>query len=505
MLMDTTPYWYENSAPLHCSPLQESIEVDVLVIGGGITGVTTAYLLARENLRVALLEARCIGCGDTGHTTAHITYMTDTRLSQLVSTRSRKDAALVWKAGADAMNFIEETVQAEGIDCALIRVPGYLEAAVGGNEMEATRLGEEAQLARELGFKADVIKNGPVTGRAAIRFADQMQFHPLRYIIALARSARQRGCHIFEKTRVTKLTGDSHRALAGDHAIHYKHAVIATHVPLEGNAGILGGALFQTKLALYSTYAVAARIPASSAREMIWSDTGQPFFYLRIERFGDQAYAILGGEDHKTGQETHPTEKFERVRHKLNELFPESEITHAWSGQVVETIDGLPFIGPMGDTQFVATGYSGNGMTFGTVAAFMARDWILARTNPWSSLFDPKRASLSAIGTYLRENIDYPTHMLMDRLRTKEANPEALANGCGQALKYGGKQLAAYRDPSGKLHLNSAVCPHMGCIVAWNEAEETWDCPCHGSRFQATGEVIRGPAEANLEPHKNNT
>ena len=500
-LMDTTPYWHKDTKTLNYPSLQEEIEVDVLVIGGGITGVTTAYLLTLEGFRVALAEARQIGSGDTGHTTAHITYMTDTRLTELVSTRSRRDARLAWEAGAAAMGFIERTVQKEGIECAFKRVPGYLEAAVGADEAETDRLKEEAKLARELGFEANFIEEGPATGRAAICFPHQMQFHPLQYITALAEAAQQRGCLIFEETRITELKNDFNRALAGKHAINYKHAILATHVPIEGNAGILGGAFFQTKLALYSTYAIAARISTSASQEMIWSDTDEPFFYLRTEHFDDQLYAILGGEDHKTGQETHTAERFDRVRNKLAELFPESEVTHSWSGQVVETLDGFPFIGPMGDTQFIATGYSGNGMTFGTVAALMAHDWIQGQMSPWASLFDPKRASLSALGDYLSENIDYPTRMVMDRIRTTEADPHSLENGSGKILEYEGKRIAAHRDHNGMLHLNSAVCPHMGCIVAWNEAEETWDCPCHGSRFRATGEVIGGPAETRLEPH----
>lgn len=497
--MKTTPYWLDGvnwSFP----PLREDTHAEVLVIGGGITGITTAWLLAREGVRVVLVDREDPARRDTGHTTAHLTYMTDTRLSDLVAAFGGREALLAWQAGAAAMDLICQATTELKLDCELKTVPGYLVAAKGDDITgERATLAQEAEWARQAGFDVRLIDEAPVTGRPGIRFADQMEFHPVRYLQGLAKEAESKGARIFANTEVTAFEDEPRRVKAGRHRIHYDHVVIATHVPLQGNAGTFGAALFQTKLALYSSYAVAARIPAASVKEMIWSDTADPFLYLRMFRTGDSGIAILGGEDHKTGQ-VEPTEEcYRKLEQALAKMVPEAVVTHRWSGQVVETVDGLPYIGESGDGQYVATGFSGNGMTFGTVAAIMARDWVKDVRNPWSKLFDPGRKTGSAVLEYVKENADYPARMVTDRLKVKKGDPADLAPGEGKVMIRDGKRVAACRDASGEIHLCSAVCPHLGCIVAWNAAEGTWDCPCHGSRFTAEGRVIAGPAESDLK------
>lgn len=262
---------------------------------------------------------------------------------------------------------------------------------------------------------------------------------------------------------------------------------------------MLGAALFQTKLALYSTYAIAARTPSDQVKELIWSDTADPFRYLRMEKLDDSGLVIFGGEDHKTGQESDTAACFDRLEERLARWLPEAVVTHRWSGQVVETVDGMPFIGEAGNNQFIATGFSGNGYTFGTVAALMARDWARGVVHPWTEAFDPGRKSPRSIKDYAKENADFPACMIRDRLKTPTGNPDDLGKGEAQVMEHHCERVAAYRDPEGQLHVRSAVCPHLGCIVAWNPAEKTWDCPCHGSRFEAAGKVIAGPAESDLE------
>ena len=496
----TRPYWLDPPAGPVFPTLAEDIETEVLVIGGGITGVTTAWLLAREGRQVTLVERETIGARDSGHTTAHLTYMTDTRLSELIATFSRKQAQLAWQAGQESMKLIRDTVESLAIDCNFSIVPGYLAAAEEADQsLEGISLRHEADLARELGF--DVVIDGinPVTKSTAICFPDQMRFHPLKYLRALAQDAARHGARILENTEVASFEDDPQRVTAANHDIRYQKVVIATHVPLQGVANTLGAALFQTKLALYSTYAIAARIPASYVQELIWSDTADPFRYLRIEKLGDSGLAIFGGEDHKTGQETDTAACFTRLEQRLARWLPEAVVTHRWSGQVVETVDGLPFIGESAENQFIATGFSGNGYTFGTAAAIMARDWTKGAEHPWSEVFKPGRKSPPSIKEYLKENADFPVHMIRDRVKIPEGEPDKLMPDEAQVMEHDGERIAAYRDPQGELHVCSAICPHLGCIVAWNPAERTWDCPCHGSRFAASGRVIAGPAESDLK------
>lgn len=481
-------------------PLAEGLEVDVLVVGGGITGVTAAYLLAKEGLSVALLERDRLGARDTGHTTAHLTYMTDVRLSDLVSTHNRDAAKQAWDAGLAAMELIESNVEELGIDCSLAKVSGYLATAKGDDPREeSTQLNHEAILARQMGFDAHFIDSDPVTHRPGIRFGNQMEFHPLRYIDALASAAVRLGAKIFGDTEVTEFPEEG-MAKSGPHQIRYRKAFIATHVPLQGTASTVGAALFQTKLALYTTYAVRADMNGLALPEMIWSDTGDPFLYLRIQNDRNGPLCILGGEDNKTGQEDSAESRFRNLERELQRLVPGASVTHRWCGQVVETVDGLPFIGPTSEREFIATGFSGNGMTYGTAAAIMFRDWITGDRNPWARLFDPSRRTASALGEHLRENKDYPVRMVTGRLHLREGSPTELRPGEAALLKHDGDRIAAHRSREGELSVCSAICPHMGCVVAWNDADETWDCPCHGSRFRANGDVIAGPAETGLKP-----
>ncbi len=218
-----------------------------------------------------------------------------------------------------------------------------------------------------------------------------------------------------------------------------------------------------------------------------------------MQEEGDGCICILGGGDHRTGQESETGGRYHSLEARLEKLFPGAEITHRWSGQVIETVDGLPFIGATSDNQFIATGFSGDGMTFGTVAAMMVRDWICGDKSPWSRLLSPSRRTISSALEYVRENVDFPIRMITDRLQVEKGDPETIAPGSAAVFKFHGKRVAAFRSPEGKLHVCSAICPHLGCIVAWNPAEQTWDCPCHGSRFRPDGKVIAGPAEAGLQ------
>ena len=277
----------------------------------------------------------------------------------------------------------------------------------------------------------------------------------------------------------------------------YVDVILATHNPLMGNAGLLRATLFQTKLSLYTSYALGARLPTRPLEAGLFWDTADPYSYLRIERTPDGPYAIYGGEDHKTGQVTDTVAVYERLEQHLRRILPDAEIDARWSGQVIETPDGLPYIGEITDRQFVATGFAGNGMTFGTLSAMMAVDAIQGQSNDWEKLFSPHRKKFRhAAMDYLRENKDYPVHLVRDRLAKPEADSlREVAAGEGRVIKFGKRKVAAHRDSHGRVQMCSAICTHLQCVVGWNSAEQTWDCPCHGSRFHPDDRVISGPAE----------
>lgn len=497
--MDTHPLWTDLRFMPQYPELEENLEVDVLIIGGGITGVSTAHLLSNCGLSVVLVERGRLGEGDTSHTTAHLTYMTDTRLSDLLSVCGREKTRIAWKAGRAAIEHIQSTSGALDHDVGLTRVPGYLVASGRQDlERERDRLFKEAAEARDMGFDVTPVQSVLPSGAPGIRFEGQMKFHPLKYISGIASLAADRGVRIFEHTNVTSFGGEPDNVMANGHRIVFQKVIVATHVPLQGMRGTWRAALFQTKLASYSTYALAARIPKGLLPEMIWSNTEEPFHYLRVDAGEAEDTVIFGGEDHKTGVVADTAACYSRLEEKLGTLVPVSTVTHRWCGQVVETVDGLPYIGENASGQFIATGFSGNGLTFGVAAAIMAADWVEDRRNPWEDCFSPTRVELAALPRYVAENKDFPYHMVKDRLGIpKDAVPP---RGEGIVSEINGEKVAVYCAPDGEIHSCSAICPHLGGIVVWNPAELTWDCPCHGSRFTHDGDLIAGPAEKGLEP-----
>lgn len=489
--------WLKTSSMPKFPKLAGEIEVDVLIVGGGITGISTAYLLKRAGCRVAIVDQADIGGGETGHTTAHLTFVTDARLSELAKNIGKPRAQAFWSAGLGAMRQIQQTAEDLRIDCELRQVPGYLFAAPDKDTTkEREDLEADALLAGELGFDADFLPEDPVFRRPAIRFPNQSKFHPLKYLQALVQEIPGEGSHIFCQTSGSDIDGDKHELRTDRGVIHYDAIVAATHVPIQGERGTLGAALFQTKLAAYSTYAIEAGI--DDIPESLFWDTNDPYLYFRFDRRDGNCSVIIGGEDHKTGQEGNTEACYDRLETTLKERFPSARPHHRWSGQVLETPDGLPFIGEVGPRQYIATGFSGNGMTLGTFSAMMIRDLITGKSNWWTEIFSPQRKPLSDIGEYLRENKDFPAHLIKDYLKAP-APLDDIRRHSGAIVKIDGKKRAVYCDEHGNHTILSPVCPHMGCIVGWNEAEKTWDCPCHGSRFGAKGDLIAGPAESNLK------
>jgi glycine/D-amino acid oxidase-like deaminating enzyme/nitrite reductase/ring-hydroxylating ferredoxin subunit len=500
--MGMKSHWITRTKMPRFGKVTRDVKADVVIIGGGITGITAAYLLKKAGRSVALLERDRCALVDTGHTTAHLTYVTDARLSELVKTFGKDHAQAVWDAGQAALAQIDTLVNEEQIDCGFGRVPGYLNAPwqKDVDKAEIERLKEDADLAAEMGFDSHFLESVPLAKRPGVRFANQAKFHPLRYLAGLLPRIARDGSHIFENSEVTEFQNEPLGVKVNGHVVRCDYLVIATHVPLMGLTGLVSATLFQTKLASYSSYAVGAKAPKGSLPEAIFSDTDDPYHYLRIDRLPRHDYAIFGGEDHKTGQEADSEACVKRLKETLSSIVPTAKVDASWTGQVIETPDGLPYIGEIVERQFVATGFAGNGMTFGTLGGMMAVDAVLGKKNPWRDLFDVNRKKLSSAWDYLKENVDYPYYYLKGKLAAAEGSKrEDVERGEGKILKVDGQRVAAYRDQHGKMTMLSPVCTHMGCIVHWNQADSTWDCPCHGSRFQATGEILAGPAETPLE------
>jgi glycine/D-amino acid oxidase-like deaminating enzyme/nitrite reductase/ring-hydroxylating ferredoxin subunit len=501
--MRNVPFWID-SGPIQRFPkLRSNITVDVVVVGAGVTGITAAYLLKKAGSTVALIERERVASMDTGHTTAHLTYITDDQLQRLVRNFGRDHAQAAWDAGAAAIDEIEQIVQEEAIKCEFMRVPAYVHVRVGGSiKKEASSLKKEAGLAAKLGFDAAYLDSTPYFNLPAVRFANQAKFHPRKYLRALVSKIPGTGSHVFERSAAAEFDTEKRRVKVNRNWISFDRVVMATNNPLVGLASVTDATLLQTKLSLYTSYALSGRLPSDTLPQALFWDTRDPYDYLRVDRHSGFDYLVYGGEDHKTGQKKETKRAYARLLLRLRKIIPEARVDHRWSGQIISTPDGLPYIGENAERQFVATGYCGNGITFGTVAAMMARDWTAGRKNPWKDLFAVDRKKIKgATWNYLRENADYPYYMIKDRLARPEADSvNELKRGNGMIIGSRGKKVAVFRGRNGKVHRLSPVCPHLGCLVRWNPAESTWDCPCHGSRFKPTGEVIAGPAEEALAP-----
>ena len=501
--MRNVPVWIDDTPIRKFPKLQRNISTDVLVVGAGVTGITVAYLLKKAGSTVALIERERVASIDTGHTTAHLTYVTDVGLQRLARNFGEDHAQAAWDAGAAAIDEIEGIVEEEEIECEFARVPAYLHAQVGASsKKEASSLKKEADRAAKCGFDATYLDSAPYFNLPAVRFANQAKFHPRKYLRSLVAKIPGSGSHVFEKSAASEFDAKKHRVKVNRNWISFDRVVMATNNPLVGLASVTAATLLQTKLSLYTSYAFGARVPIGTIPEGVFWDTRDPYDYLRIDKRSGFDYVVFGGEDHKTGQKRNTKRAYTRLLARLKKIIPQAQVDHRWSGQIISTRDGLPYIGENAERQFIATGYCGNGITFGTVAAMMASDWTAGRKNPWTKLFAVDRKKIKgAAWNYFRENKDYPYYMIKDRLARPEADSvRELRPGDGMIIGRLGKKVAAFRDPKGHIHRLSPVCTHLGCLVRWNPSESTWDCPCHGSRFKPTGEVIAGPAEEPLSP-----
>ncbi len=477
--------------------LQADRTVDVAIVGAGITGLTAATLLKKAGLSVAVIEADGVAEGVSGFTTAHITEALDRSCGQLIKDFGEDNARLAAESGRVALARIAGFVREEGIACDFARVPAfqYTEDAETVSELAAER-----KAAASIGSKVTLTRTVPLPFKVAgaLRFDRQAQLHPRRYLLPLALAIPGNGSHVFERTRVVEVEdGEPCRVVTAQGTVSARHVIVATHAPFEN-------ILLQTKIASYRSYVLALRLKDGEEPPLgLFWDTEDPYHYIRSQASDRGPLLIVGGEDHKTGQDEDTTERFEALLAFAAARFKVASVQYRWSAQVIEPMNGLPFIGrdPGSAHVYVATGYSGTGMTLGTLAAMINTDLILGRKNPYQDLYDPNRFKAKAsIVDFVKENVDYPVQLVKDRLKAVETTSLAdVAKGEGKIVDLAGEKTAVYRDEHGLLHAVSPVCTHMGCLVGFNNAEKTWDCPCHGSRFDKDGKVLNGPAVTPLE------
>ena len=495
--------WMATVDTPECPPLARDEHAEVCVVGAGIAGLTTAYLLLRGGKTVIVIDDGPIAGGVSARTTAHLSNAFDDRYYAVERLHGEGGARLVAESHTAAIDAIEVIVNEERIECDFERCDGYLVVAPGrpldelDTELEAAWRAGLSEVERVERVPLDFHEFGP-----ALRFPQQAQFHPLKYLSGLTQAILRRGGRVYAHTHATRVEGGerAHVETAGGAIIAADAVVVATNTPINDQLVI------HTKQAPYRTYVVGARVPAASLPTMLLWDTLEDYHYVRVHRgYEGRDVLIVGGEDHKTGQADDFEKRYARLEEWARMRFPMIEgFDFHWSGQVLEPIDYVAFIGrnPTDDDNiYIVTGDSGNGMTHGTIAGLLLTDLICKRPNRWEPLYDPSRITIRAAGEFALENLNVAAQFADYATPGEVKSTDDIAPGSGAIVRRGLKKIAAYRDENGVLHCYAAACTHLKCIVRWNGGEKTWDCPCHGSRFdKIDGRPINGPARHNLGP-----
>lgn len=524
----TQPVWYDSIEPPEFDKLARDARADICIVGAGIAGLTSAYLLARAGKSVLVLDEKPVGGGESGRTSAHLASAIDDRFVTIENNLGLEASMIQYESHAAAIDRIEQMCREESIDCDFARLDGYLFVADGDDPL---LLAKECDAARRAGFTdVGLLDRAPITGLRAgscLRFPRQARFHPLKYLFGLSRALEKLGVRIFCGKRVCDLAGDGPvvARLDGGVMVRADYGISATNVPTPINnwMGIY------TKQASYRSYVIAMEVPPGLISDALYWDTKDPYHYARLSKSGDgKMLLVVGGEDHRVGTEgdsASMSKRFEALEvwtrqhfcreHDSNTLGP---VISRWSGQVAEPDDGVAFIGRVPSREhrncFVITGDSGMGLTGGTAGAMLVSELILKggegkedrNVHPWADLYDPSRKPLKSLGAaveFVKENAAAASHMTEYLTPGDVESIDHIAPGEGAVLREGLSKVAVYKEKNGTVHKCSAICTHLKCIVQWNGLEKSWDCPCHGSRFDAMGKVIIGPAVDDLPPIPN--
>ncbi|MBA2746892.1 MAG: FAD-dependent oxidoreductase [Flavisolibacter sp.] len=470
---------------------------DIIIVGGGVTGVTTALQLQKSGKKCLLLEAHSLCFGTTGGTTAHLNSFFDTSYEEIRSNFGEDAIHLVANATSRALDLYHHNIEHYGIECEYEQKDGYVYSR---DQKQTVQLSKIFEASKQAGVDVAYTERipVPVDFHQAIVYRDQAQVHPTKYVMALAREFEKAGGVIHQQCRVEDTVEADDRVTANTSlgAFQATFLIYATHIPPHIN-------LLHFRCAPYRSYALAVKLNGNYP-DGLSNDMYDPYHYYRTQIVNGEKYFIVGGEDHKTGHEENTEMCFRKLEAHAREYFDVKEVVHKWSSQYFEPSDGLAYIGLLPGSKgniLVATGFSGNGMTYSHIAALLLPDLINKKENAWAALFNPNRLKpIAGFAEFIKENADVVGQFIAKRIGTDKISELAeMAPGEGRLVKFEGNRLAIYKDENGKLFALNPVCTHAKCIVDWNTAEKSWDCPCHGGRFDIDGKVITGPAHKPLE------
>jgi glycine/D-amino acid oxidase-like deaminating enzyme/nitrite reductase/ring-hydroxylating ferredoxin subunit len=487
-------YWREIALPTF-EKLSEDVTVDVAIVGAGIAGITAAYQLSKEGLKVALIEAGSVLNGTTGHTTAKLTAQHGIIYDELISHFGEEKARLYYESHMHAIQFVEN----KGIDCDFSREDAYVYAST---EQYARDIETEMEAYEQLGIEGSMKDLIPfnIQIKGAILMKNQAQYHPLKFLRGLLEEAVHSGCHVYENTTAVDIEDEESepKVVTKDgHKVTCKHVIIASHFPFYDKPGLYFARMYASR-----SYAIGVKWDKDYPGGMyISADT--PTRSLRYTPYNGSKLLIIGGETHKTGQGVDTLTHYHALADFAKEVFGTGDYLYRWSAQDLVTLDRVPFIGQMTENKeriLVATGFKKWGMTTGIMAGHLLADYVLNRDNPYKELYSPSRFHADPdLGKAITTNADVAKHLIKGKLEFVPKDPGDVKNGEGSVVMHNGKRAGAYRDENGKLYIVDTTCTHLGCETEWNHAEKTWDCPCHGSRYAYSGEVIEGPALKALD------
>jgi glycine/D-amino acid oxidase-like deaminating enzyme/nitrite reductase/ring-hydroxylating ferredoxin subunit len=493
-----TSLWQANMPPYPSTAAIPPTDVmDVLIVGGGITGVTSALLLQLAGKKCVLAEAQTLCFGTSGGTTAHLNTLLDHPYSEIESKFGEKNAQLLGRATREALQLIRSNVQQYQIDCGFEEQKGYMYAQ---NDDQIKELEDILKASQKAGIIMEYTQEIPidVPFKKAVSFEGQAKFHPSRYIYSLAKAFEDAGGILLQGCRITKLeTNEIIEATSKYGIIKSKNIIWATHIPPGVN-------LLHFRCAPYRSYAMAIKLKGNAYPNGLIYDMYDPYHYFRSQQIDGEQFFIAGGEDHKTAHEKNTAECFDKLESYLRKYFDIDNIVYKWSSQYFEPADGLPYIGHLPgnpENVFVATGFGGNGMTCGTISAILLSDILTNGRSDYQDLFDPNRLKpIAGFANFVKQQADVVGKMISGHVSAEKITElSEIAHGEARVVKYEDHKLAIYKDEAGNVHAVNPVCPHAKCIVEWNNAEQSWDCPCHGSRFNADGVMLTGPASFDLE------
>lgn len=492
----TKSIWNSTAPKTNFPTLNESLVVDVAIVGGGITGITSACLLAKSGKKVAVLEAGEISGGTSGYSTGNLYSLVDKRLHHIQSKWDKETAAGVAESRTAAVNLVESLIKEHNIECSFKRVPWYLFSET--NQKDET-IEKEIAAASKYNLEVEEVHELPLPVKVskAIKVENQAQFNPTAFVRGLAQKINSENCKIFEHSPVYHIEKEEELILStSSGTVTAQKVILATHSP----KGIYA---VQTALYPYREYAMAAKLNSGDFPDGIYWDTEADFHTsMRTYKVNGDPYVLMLGGHHKVGQEDNYTRFYDKLEKNIRKYFDVSSIDYRWSAQHYKPADGLPYIGESADDNiYFATGFSTDGLTYGVLSAMIFGDLLNNRENKWAELYKAKRFTpVKSAKNYIKENLNVAKQYLKDLPGKAEADSfDEIGPGQGKVMEIEREKWAVYRDDKGELHCRSAVCTHMDCIVDWNDAERSWDCPCHGSRFEATGEVIEGPAFSPLD------